>query len=72
MEKGDDEQEREDEKNKDKLTPDTGDDSEPLDINVGDPELTVVLATTIVAYGSREANVASAINVPAGTTVGVT
>lgn len=72
VEKGDDEQEREDEKNKDKLTPDTGDDSEPLDINVGDPELTVVLATTIVAYGSREANVASAINIPAGTTVGVT
>lgn len=72
VEKGDDEQEREDEKNNTKPTPDTGDDSEPLDINVGDPELTVVLATTIVAYGSREANVASAINIPAGTTVGVT
>lgn len=72
VEKGDDEQEREDEKNNTKPTPDTGDDSEPLDINVGDPELTVVLATTIVAYGCREANVASAINIPAGTTVGVT
>ena len=72
VEKGDDEQEREDEKNNTKPTPDTGDDSEPLDINVGDPELTVVLATTIVAYGSREANAASAINIPAGTTVGVT
>ena len=72
VEKGDDEQEREDEKNNTNPTPDTGDDSEPLDINVGDPELTVVLATTIVAYGSREANVASAINIPAGTTVGVT
>lgn len=72
VEKGDDEQEREDEKNNTKPTPDTGDDSEPLDINVGDPELTVVLATTIVAYGSREANVANAINIPAGTTVGVT
>ena len=72
VEKGDDEQEREDEKNNTKPTPDTGDDSEPLDINVGDPELTVVLATTIVAYGSREVNAASAINIPAGTTVGVT
>lgn len=72
VEKGDDEQEREDEKNNTKPTPDTGDDSEPLDINVGDPELTVVLATTIVAYGSREANAANAINIPAGTTVGVT
>ena len=72
VEKGDDEQEREDEKNNGKTDPDIGDDTEPLDINVGDPELTVVLATTIVAYGSREANVASAINIPAGTTVGVT
>lgn len=73
VEKGDDEEDRlaeaAGETTKDD---DVSADSEPLDLAVGDPELRITLANTIVVYAAKDTNLATATSIAAGSIVGVT
>lgn len=75
VEKGDDADERNNENgNNGGTKPDDkpNNDSEPLDLAVGDPELRITLATTIVAYAGKSTNLATATTIPAGSVISVT
>ena len=76
VEKGDDADERKNESgnNGGSTKPDDkpNNDSEPLDLAVGDPELRITLATTIVAYAGKSTNLATATTIPAGSVISVT
>lgn len=76
VEKGDDADERKNESgnNGGSTKPDDkpNNDSEPLDLAVGDPELRITLATTIVAYAGKSTDLATATTIPAGSVISVT
>lgn len=73
VEKGDDEEDRKAEAaGETTKDDDVSADSEPLDLAVGDPELRITLANTIVVYAAKDTNLATATSIAAGSIVGVT